>query len=222
MTAPVDNLVRSIVEPDAASLRAATGESGDGRTLFGHFAVFNRWTEINSMWEGNFLERLAPGAFNRSFRDRRDQVKVLYDHGKDPQLGNKPLGSIVTLREDATGAFYEVDLLETSYNDDFVIPAARAGLLGASFRFRVVGEDWHEPRDATKANPGKLAERTITDVDLYEFGPVTFPAYPDADVSVAQRSYDQFLKQQSRAIAKATATASRVGEIKEFLRTHGR
>lgn len=182
MIAPTDNLVRALVEPDAATMRAAT--DGDGRTMFGHFAVFNQWTEINSVWEGHFFERLAPGAFARTMTERRDQVKVLYDHGNDPQLGNKPLGAITELREDKTGAYYEVRLLETSYNDDFVIPAASENLLGASFRFRVVGEEWHEPRASTKANPAKLPERTITDVDLYEFGPVTFPAYAGASAGV--------------------------------------
>jgi len=177
--APRDNLVRAFVAPEAATLRAVNGD-GDGRTLFGHFAVFNQWTEIDSMWEGHFLERLAPGAFTKAFTDHRDQIKVLYDHGQDPQLGNKPLGPITELREDKIGAYYEVALIHASYNDDFVIPAAEAGLLGASFRFKIAAEETVVPKVATKHNPTKLEERTITEVDpLYEFGPVTFPAYPE-------------------------------------------
>lgn len=174
-----DNLVRAFVAPEAATLRDA-GEGATGRTLFGHFSVFNRWTEIDSAWEGQFLERIAPGAFAEAFAEHRDQIKVLYDHGHDPQLGNKPLGQIVDLREDKVGAYYEVELIRASYNDDFVIPAAQAGLLGASFRFKVAAEEWNEPKRATTANPKALPERTITNVKpLYEFGPVTFPAYPD-------------------------------------------
>jgi hypothetical protein len=179
---PTDNLVRALVAGDAATLRA--DGDGDGRTLFGHFSVTNQWTDIDSVWEGTFRERIAPGAFLRTFAERRDQIKVLYDHGHDPQLGNKPLGPIVDLREDETGAYYEVSLIRTSYNDDFVIPAAQAGLLGASFRFKVVAEEWVDPKTATKANPAKLPERTITDLDLYEFGPVTFPAYDNASSGI--------------------------------------
>ena len=37
-------------------------------TLHGHFAVFNEWTEINSLMEGNFLERIAPGAFKKTMQ----------------------------------------------------------------------------------------------------------------------------------------------------------
>jgi phage head maturation protease len=32
-------------------------------TVSGHFAVFNRWTEIDSLFEGQFMERFAPGSF---------------------------------------------------------------------------------------------------------------------------------------------------------------
>lgn len=185
-TAPTDNLVRALLDTEAVHLRADSGDDGegDGRTLFGHFAVFNRWTEIDSWYEGRFLERMSPGAFLDTFSERRDQIKVLYDHGYDPQLGNKPLGPIRELREDKTGAYYEVPLIQTSYNDEFVIPAAQAGLLGASFRFKVTAEEWVEPKRATQSNPDKLRERTITKVDLYEFGPVTFPAYSDATAGV--------------------------------------
>lgn len=180
MNAPVDNLVRAFVAPDAAAVRADAAD-GNGRTLYGHFAVLDTWTEISSMWEGNFLERIVPGAFDRTIAERGDQIKVLYDHGQDPQIGNKPLGSLTTLRGDG---YYEVDLIRTSYNDDFVIPAAQAGLLGASFRFKVVRDSWVEPREASKRNPGKLPERSIEDVDLYELGPVTFPAYPKTSAGV--------------------------------------
>ena len=72
---PVDNLCRAFIAPDAVELRAEG--DGDGNTMFGHFAVFNDWTEINSMFEGRFLERLAPGAFADTIPARGDKVKVL-------------------------------------------------------------------------------------------------------------------------------------------------
>src|SRR5207248_5458422 len=69
-------------------------ESGDGQTLVGHFAVFNQWTEISSAFEGHFLERIAPRAFNKTFKENRANMRVLFQHGKDPQVGDKPLGPI--------------------------------------------------------------------------------------------------------------------------------
>jgi HK97 family phage prohead protease len=188
---PADNLVRSRMGDDVVQLR----DSGvEGRTLFGHFAVFNQWAEINSVREGHFLEQIAPGAFTRSFGDNRYRIKVLYDHGKDPQLGNKPLGKLQELREDDDGGYYEVELIDTPYNDDFVIPAARAGLLGASFRFSVPpgGDKYDQRPKRSDRNPQGLPERTITDVDLFELGPVTWPAYEGATAGVRSGT-DEFI-----------------------------
>jgi HK97 family phage prohead protease len=189
MTHPTDDLLRAYVAPEAVELRASA--DGDGNTLHGHFAVFNDWTEINSVFEGRFLERIAPGAFARTFAERGDQVRVLYDHGHDPSVGNKPLGTIVSLTEDKRGASYEVDLFDTNYVNELK-PAIRAGQMGASFRFRVTAEEWADPTRSSQRNPDKIPERTITDVDLYEFGPVTFPAYASATAGMRSRT-DEFI-----------------------------
>jgi HK97 family phage prohead protease len=207
VAAPTDNLVRALIGAGAAEMRA----EGDGRTLFGHFAVFNQWTRIQSVFEGEFLERNAPGAFVDSITERRDRIKALYDHGHDPQLGNKPLGPFDVLEEDKRGGYYEIGLIETSYNDDFIIPAARAGLLGSSYRFSVAegGDGWDTPMRATKWNPDKLPERTVTKADLFELGPVTFPAYQGTDVSVRSRT-DEFidhLMSDPRFLARFTERA---------------
>src|SRR4051794_33515057 len=165
---PTANLVRSLLVPQAVELGAKADSSGPG-TMTGHFAVFDEWTEINSWFEGDFLERIAPGAFARTIAERGDQIKVLYDHGRDPSLGNKPLGTISSLKEDKRGAAYEVDLLDTGYVRDLV-PALKAGLLGASFRFSITGEEINAKPGKSAHNPMGLPERSITDVDLFEFG----------------------------------------------------
>jgi HK97 family phage prohead protease len=192
MSHPTDNLVRMRYGDDAALLRSSD-DSSTGRTLHGHFAVFDRWTEIDSWYEGRFLERVGEKAFNRTFKERGDKIRVLYDHGHDPSIGNKPLGAPDVLRVDkGVGPYYESELFQSAYVDE-LIPALAAGQLGASFRFRVTDEEWVEPKRATDRNPAKLPERTITDVDLYEFGPVTFPQYEDATAGVRSGS-DHFIE----------------------------
>lgn len=191
MSAPTDNIVRARYDTGAAELRA--GDGADGRTLFGHFAVFDRWTEIDSWYEGRFVERVGDKAFDRTFRERGDKIRVLYDHGNDPSIGNKPLGAPDVLRVDrGVGAYYESEMFDADYVNQ-LIPALRAGQLGASFRFRVTGEEWVEPKRSADYNPDKLPERTITDVELYEFGPVTFPAYDEATAGVRSGS-DSFIE----------------------------
>jgi HK97 family phage prohead protease len=187
---PTDNLVRARYDTRAASFKE--DDDGVGRTMHGHFAVFNEWTEINSAWEGRFLERIAPTAFDRTIAERGDKVRVLYDHGADPSVGNKPLGVPAVLRADDTGAAYEVKLFEADYVRELV-PALEAGQLGASFRFRVVKEEWNERPQRSDDNPERMPERTITDLDLFEFGPVTFPAYDQATAGVRSAT-DRYLE----------------------------
>lgn len=186
---PKDNLIRAMSGPDALA--------SDGRTLYGHFAVFDSPTVINDSFEGRFVEQVAPGAFARTLKERAKQVKVLFNHGQDPSIGNKPLGNIRSVREDRVGVAYDVELFtDTSYVAD-LLPGLRAGAYGASFRFKVVDETWDTTGARTVGNPEGLDVRTVTDADLYEFGPVTFPAYADATAGVRSMTGD-FIDQLAR------------------------
>lgn len=195
---PRDNLYRATrdFELRAAPATGDAAEVGPGR-LVGHFAVFNQWTLIDSQVEGRFLERVAPGAFKKTFAENRAGIRVLFNHGKDPSIGDKVLGPIEVLEEDEYGARYEVPLLDTSYNRDLA-PGLRLKTngYGSSFRFSVVRDDMPPAkRDASGRypdyNPEGLPERTIRELRLYEFGPVTFPAYANATASVRSMT-DEF------------------------------
>jgi HK97 family phage prohead protease len=172
---PRDGLVR------AASDKADLSENGDGPVLHGHFARFDEWTEIDSMREGNFMERIAPGAFTKTFSES-DGIKVTFQHGHDPSLGDQALGKIRSLEEDKVGAAYEVDLFDGV--PPLLLNGLRAGEYGSSFRFRVVREDFNREPDKSDTNPGGIPERTIKEAEVYEFGPVTYPAYAGATAAV--------------------------------------
>ncbi len=177
---PREDLFRASMP--AVEVRAAADES-DMPVLTGRFAVWNQWTEINSAFEGNFMERVAPGAFKKTFAEGRSGMRALFQHGRDPQVADKPLGPIDVLREDDQGAYYEVPLLDTAYNRELV-PGLKAGLYGASFRFSVVREDMNTEPERSAANPEGIPERTIREAKVMEFGPVTFPAYAGATAGV--------------------------------------
>ena len=186
---PRDNLVRAARA--GATLRAVgetTTDTGTPSanangmpTLYGYFTRFDTWTEIDSWYEGNFLERFVAGSFKKTFREQTP--KVLFQHGMDGQCGDKPLGAPEVLREEADGPYYEVPLLDTSYVRDLV-PGLEEDLYGASFRFSVMREEWVEDPGVSEHNPKGLPERTIKEARCAEFGPVTFPAYPTATAAV--------------------------------------
>lgn len=184
---PREGLIRAA----SGGLEVRAAGAGEPARLGGHFSVFDTWTEINSAWEGNFLERIAPGAFRKTFREKgTDGIKLLLEHGQDPQVGQKPLGRFTSLTEDETGARYEADLYDTPYVND-LLPALRDGMYGASFRFRVIREDINESPEPSDHNPKGLPERTIKEASVAEAGPVLWGAYPEA-TSQARSLTDEF------------------------------
>jgi HK97 family phage prohead protease len=189
-------------------LRDAGDDSESLGIMNGYFSTFNTWYRVDSVWEGEFLERMAPGAFADTIAADRGDMRVLFDHGFD-SIGNKVLGPIDTLEERGKGPFYEVPLFDTSYNRD-LLPGLRAGVYGASFRMRVTGEEWDDEPKPSRTNPKGIPERTITRAKVMEFGPVTFPANPAATASMRSTTdlyYDR-LRQRDKTVFEATVRAA--------------
>lgn len=193
-------------------LRDEKANDGYLGTLAGHFAVFDRWTEIDSPLEGHFLERVAKGSFSKTFAENRKNMRVLLNHGKDPSVGMKPLGPIRTLEEDSTGAYYEVALLDTSYNRDLV-PGLRDGQFGASFRFQIRAEDFNQWPERSDHNPDGIPESTIREAKVREFGPVTFGQYEGATAGLRSLNDDLVgleLELMARSDPQAVADFARI------------
>ena len=205
---PTDNLYRSLYVPGAVQIRNDAGtEGGPLARLDILFARFNQWNEIDSYYEGRFLERLAPGAFTKTMQERAGSIVSLFNHGHDPQIGDKVLGEIVDMGERADGPFIHLDLDDTSYNRD-LLPALARGAYGASYMFRVIKEEWNDAPDERPDNPLGLPERIISEVKLYEAGPVTFPA--DETTIVGLRSEtDRFNSTALRLAQRAAEDGTR-------------
>ena len=180
---PRDDLIRMVDLPQA---QVEFRDDTDGRLMVGMPIVFNTWTEVDS-WEGHFLERMAPGSVTKTLKERGDKVKVLFNHGFDPQIGDKPLGKPRLMEPRANGLYTETPLSKTSYNADLIELLGDGALDGMSFRFSVTRETWDENGKVNKANPKGLPMRTIEEIRLYEYGPVTFPAYEATTVGVRGR-----------------------------------
>jgi len=174
--------------------------AGGMPTLVLRWSVFNDWTEINSFFEGRFMERFDPKSMDRTIATERDGMRVLFQHGRDPQIGDKPLGSIDNIEAKRDGAWSYVPLFDTQYNRE-LLPGLRAGVYGSSMRFSVREEAWNKKPGRSKHNPEGLPERTILDASVPEHGPVTFPAYANATAGVRSVT-DQFLSPREATIAE--------------------
>lgn len=182
-TPPRENLFRASF-PSGIALRDDADTAGGMPTMTGHFTVFNQWAEIKSRWEGHFLERFAPGSLTKTFAENGDKIRVMFQHGKDPQIGEKLLGVPSVVREDGdVGGYYEVPLFDTSYNRD-LLPGLQANAYGASMRFSSMREEFNETPEKSAYNPDGIPERTIREARIGEAGPVVWPAYAGATAGI--------------------------------------
>lgn len=164
----------------------------DGRTLEGYAAVFETPTTIESYY-GDFEEVIEQGAFKRTLGMKKPILQ--FDHGKDSRTGSLPIGTVQEIREDDHGLFVRARL----FDNDVVEPirqAIEAGALdGMSFRFRIIRETWRDANGEklresdlldVLTNPEERgpARRIIEEVELFELGPVVFPAYEATSVTV--------------------------------------
>ena len=187
---PREDIVRAITP--GFELRSTEDDSTSAPIMYGHFSVFSEWTVIDSAWEGLFLERVAPGCFAKTFSESRGSIKCLFQHGKDPTVGMKPLGDPSILKEDAIGAYYEVPLLDDAQYVQELLPGLRAGLYGMSFRFSVIQDEYVQHPRRSDYNPRGLPERTLTEVRVREFGPCTFGAYSEPTAAIRSLT-DEFV-----------------------------
>lgn len=185
MKAPKKNLCRAA----QFEMRAA---DDDGFTLEGYAAVFDEPTRIDS-WEGRFDEVIQRGAFARTITERTPVLQ--FDHGHDARTGSVPIGSIDALSEDKRGLFVRARL----HDNDVVKPIRQAIASGAidgmSFRFQVTREEWQNEED-------EVPVRTIREVDLFELGPVVFPAYEATTVGVRSLMAGLDPDERSRLVAE--------------------
>lgn len=201
-TLPNFEVVRAV----ASTVRAKDSADGGMPTMEVRFSVFNKWYEINSWIEGNFLERTVPGAFSKTISESKDQIKSLFNHGFDPSIGEKVLGPVAELREDPDSPVGLVPLFDTSYNRD-LLPGLKSDppVYGSSMRMRVVKEEWNDSPGVSEHNPKGIPERTIKEVRLFEFGPVTFPANPESTASVRSMTDEYYAAMRARDPEKVEA-----------------
>ncbi len=136
----------------------------------GYAAVFNQW----SADLGGFIEMIRPGAFAKTLQEA--DVRGAFNHDANYVLGRNKSGTL-ELQEDDYGLKFRVDPPETQWADDLRTSIKRGDIDQASFAFNTIRDKW------TRSTNDEPHKRELIEVQLFDVGPVTYPAYPQTSVS---------------------------------------
>lgn len=157
--------LRTFTEP--AEIRQL--EDGS-RVAYGYAARFGALSQNL----GGFVERIAPGTFAKTIQEA--DIRGLFNHDANMVLGRNRSGTL-RLSEDDQGLRYEIDIPDTQVGRDVAVLLERGDVTGSSFGFRTIDDEWSETDDG-------FPLRTLKSVALRDVGPVTFPAYTDAEAGL--------------------------------------
>lgn len=167
----------------------------DGRPVVeGYAAVFYRDGEDGTeykMWD-DFVERIMPEAFDRAAKE--DDVRGLFNHDPDNLIGRTTAGTM-TLAVDTKGLRYEITMPETRIAADVVGMIERGDLTGSSFSFIPTDQTWREV--------GSTLIREVRGVQLFDVGPVTFPAYSATTTGVRSEDRERMRQEAAEFMRKS-------------------
>lgn len=174
--------------------------------ITGYAAVFYDGTpETEYEIVDGLRERIMPGAFDRAMNEGHD-VRGLFNHNADLLLGRTKSGTC-RLSVDSRGLKYDIPL-DPSDPDHLRVAAKlkRGDVNGSSFCFVAQKQDWKDEGDMTY--------REVRDVDLYDVGPVVFPAYTAS--SSALRSIDGAEQAKAEADAWKASKEQSENELRDY------
>lgn len=161
-------------------------EEGDGVVRFaGYATVFGREYEVVDSF-GAYVERVAPGAFDRTLAEGPDVVLVINHEGLP--LARTKSGTL-RLMVDEIGLRVESELAADDPDVQALVPKFRRGDLDEmSFAFRVNGQAWNDD----------YTDRTITQVNLHrgDVSIVTFGANPATMAALRAALADEQVRAQ--------------------------
>lgn len=161
----------------------------------GMFVPFNRRSE--ELW--GFTELIRPSAFTKTLQERGSDIVSLWNHDSNWVLGRQS-NKTLTLEEADDGLRGIVTLdAEDAMHKHFARRVERRDVVGTSFGFETVRDEW-------KTKPDGTVLRELVELRLWDVSPVTFPAYPDSEAERRSSAFDL-------AVAKVGADPADLAEL---------
>lgn len=175
--------------------------------------------ESESVEMMGFVEEIQPTAFDKTLKDRSNDIVSSWNHDPNWILGRRS-NKTLKLGIGDDGLEYDVALDEDDpIHRHFARRVERRDIVGSSFTFNAVREEW------TEASKKKPALRELLEIRLFEIGPVTYPAYPQSgaqkrqaicDVASAKIGDDADMAELGRAICRSSGGIAREEDVEIF------
>lgn len=191
-------------------------DDDNGRSVIEGLAVpFNEQTRIDNWYEGTFDEEFGRGAFKRTLGMR--DVVLMFEHGHHPLVGTIPLGQFTDLSETKRGLEFRAELFDNWLIEPITQALDTPQINGVSIRFRPIRTEIIEAEARTDVPDADVPLHRIEEAELFELGPVIFPAYEGTSVDLRQFGQvdlnDEFVRQRLvAALLGVDASANRVGQ----------
>lgn len=191
-------------------------EGDTPKTISGYGAVFYNASDPGTEYQlwTDYYERIMPGCFDRAIRE--DDVRSMFNHDSNQLLGRRAFtpNDTLALSVDATGLRYDVTIDMTDPTHQSLVPKLRSGKVdGASFMFVVTDRVWREETRGEGDAKRTVSIVEITGVQLWEVGPVVFPAYEAATSearTAERRAIEEFRTQKRKEDLRAKTLALRM------------
>lgn len=158
------------LETRMAKVEVRAGDD-DAPGIQGYGSVAEQSTTIEGFFE-EWDEEVAAGAWEQTIKT--GDIRSMFNHDTNQLLGRTSAGTL-RLSEIEGGLWYDVDV---NVNDPMAMgvhaKVARGDVDGSSVWFRVVRQEWTFP---SESNDLERSKRRILEAQLFEVGPVTFPAF---------------------------------------------
>ena len=140
---------------------------------------------------GGFIETFSNGAFDKSLLEKNQ--KCLWNHELSMPIGSVKAGTL-RFNDDPIGLNYDDDLPNNTWGNDAYESVKRGDVDGSSFGFIVKDSHWE-----TVLKDGKeIDKRIITEAELLEVSPCTFPAYSSSEISCRSKMIDKRNKTKNK------------------------
>lgn len=164
-----------IYKNEALEIRSSEGEPS---VVSGFGVIYDREIELFP----GYMEKIRAGSLRKSINSG-SEIKSFFNHDSGYVLATTKSNPPLAIMDTDKGLRFEAPIPPTSYGKDLEINLERKNVKGASFAFTI-----DKDGDILTRDEKGVYHREVISAQLFEVGPVTNPAYPQAKVGL--RSFD--------------------------------